>query len=176
MFEEYLQDSYAFFEIARKSKNDREARRYYRASVFYAAGAIESFTNYIADSFAKAENLTPHEIAFLNDKSLIFDAKKGTLKEKTDYHKLDDKLKILFRKFIPTFDFATNNGWSSLMEFKDFRDSLIHPRQDEDETTTSEYQAKVKRGLGGVIEIINRLSLGIFKKPLRKKILDLIPE
>ena len=60
MFEEYLQDSYIFLSIAEeasKKPNEREARRYYRASVFYAAGAIEAFVNYIADSFAQAESL-----------------------------------------------------------------------------------------------------------------------
>jgi len=175
MFEEYLQDSYEFFEIARKTKKDREARRYYRAAVFYATGAIEAFTNYIADSFAQAESLMPHEIAFLNDKSLIFDPRKGDLKEKVDYHKLDEKLRVLIKKFMPGFDFK-GIAWSSLMELKDFRDSLVHPRQSEDEKTTSEYQAKVRRGLAGVIEIINCLSIGIFKKSLRKKLLDLIPE
>lgn len=175
MFEEYLQDAYEFFEIARKAQNDREARRYYRAAVFYTAGAIEAFTNYIADSFAKAESLTPHEIAFLNDKSLMFDPQKGGLKERVDYHKLDEKLKVLINKFIPDFNFSSTH-WSWLMELKDFRDSLVHPRQNEDETTVAEYQAKVQRGLTGVIHIINYLSEGIFTRPLRKKILDLIPE
>ncbi len=175
MFEEYLQDAYAFFEIASNAKNDREARRYYRAAIFYAAGAIEAFTNYIADSFAKAKSLTPHEIAFLNDKSLIFDPKKGDIKERVDYHKLDEKLKVLINKFIPDFNFSSTD-WSWLMEFKDFRDSLVHPRQNEDETTVPEYKAKVQRGLTGVIQIINCLSKGIFRRQLRKKILDLIPE
>ena len=77
MFEEYLQDSYEFFILARqasKKSEERTARRYFRASVFYAAGAIEAFTNYIADSLAKAQTLSIHEISFLNDKALVFDA------------------------------------------------------------------------------------------------------
>jgi hypothetical protein len=175
MFEEYLQDSYEFFEIAKNAESDREARRYFRASAFYASGAIEAFTNYIADSFAKAESLEPYEIAFLNDKILIFDPKKGQRVEKTEYHRLDEKLKVLINRFVPDFDF-TEKAWSWLMEFKDFRDSLVHPRQNDDETTTSEYQAKMKRGLSGIIEIMNHISSGMFGKPLRKKILDLIPE
>ena len=73
MFEEYLQDSYEFFILARqasKKSEERTARRYFRASVFYAA----AFTNYIADSLAKAQTLSIHEISFLNDKALVFDA------------------------------------------------------------------------------------------------------
>jgi len=179
MFEEYLQDAYEFFEIAQKATqefDERTARRYYRASVFYTAGAIEAFINYIADSFAKAESLSPHEIAFINDKNINFSADKLMLVEKTEFHKLEDKLKFLIKKFQRDFDFHGNHGWSKLMEFKDFRDSLVHPRQTEDETSVAEYQKKLRRGMSGVIEVMNSLSKVIFKKPLRKQLLDLIPD
>jgi hypothetical protein len=176
MFEEYLQDSYSFLSIAEeasKASNEREARRYYRASVFYSAGAIEAFVNYIADSFAKAHSLTDHEIAFLNDRRLAFSADRG-LTERTEYHSIDDKLRLLLNKFAPGFDFG-GSLWSNFMQFKDFRDFLVHPRQAEDKTKLAEYQAKVQIGLSSIIELMNRASKGIFKKPLRKQLLDLMP-
>lgn len=176
MFEEYLQDSHNFLSIAEKAfkaSNEREARRYYRASVFYSAGAIEAFVNYIADSFAKAESLTAHEIAFLNDRRLVFSIDRG-LNERTEYHSIDDKLHLLLSKFVPGLDF--NGGtWSSFMQFKNFRDLLVHPRQADDTTEITEYQKKVKAGLSSIIELMNCVSKGIFKKPLRKQLLDLIP-
>lgn len=175
MFEEYLQDSYEFLMIAQKISNDREARRYYRASVFYAAGAIEAFLNYVADSFAKAESLSPHEIAFLNDKSLVFSVKEGIVVEKVEFHRIEDKLKILLRRFVPQFDFNSTT-WSRVMEFKNFRDSLVHPRQNEDEMEVLEYDKKVRFGASAIIEIMNQITQGVFRKPLRKKLLDLIPE
>ncbi len=176
MFEEYLQDSHYFLVKAReasRTSNDREARRYYRASVFYAAGAIEAFVNYIADSFDKAGSLTSLETAFLCDKALTFD--KGKLVEKVEFHRLDDKLRLLIRKFVPGFSF-TSVHWPGFMEFKDLRDSLIHPRQSEDETELVHYEKKVSLGLSAIIEIMNCISRGIFNKPLRKQLLDLIPE
>lgn len=176
MFEEYLQDSYEFLKLAQaslKTSCDREAKRYYRASVFYAAGAMEAFLNYIAESFAQANNLSSVETAFLNDKMLTFN--NGKLIERTEFHKLDEKLKLLLHKFVPTFDF-NSSSWSKLMTFKNLRDSLVHPKQSEDETEVVNYQKMVSVGLSAVIEIMNYLSKGIFKKPLRKQILDLIPE
>jgi hypothetical protein len=178
MFEEYLQDAYEFFIAAKKAaeaEDERVARRFYRAAVFYTLGAIEAFVNYIADSFAKAESIPSHEIAFLNDKSFHFSTDKFRLIERTEYHRLEDKLKFLIRKFVPGFKF-NSTSWCRTMEFKDFRDSLLHPRQGEDETSTAEYERKLRTGMAGTIEIMNRVSRGIFKKPLRKKILDLIPE
>jgi len=178
MFEEYLQDSYEFLSLGNKSareSKDREARRYYRASVFYASGAIEAFVNYIADSFVQAGNITtPHEISFLNDKALTFSVDRG-ISEKTEYHRLDEKLRLLIRKFVPDFDFQSPT-WAKFMEFKDFRDSLVHPRQIDDETTTGEYRKRVTNGLKAIIELMNIVSKGMFQKPLRKQLLDLIPD
>jgi hypothetical protein len=176
MFEEYLQDSHDFLTIADTAyaaSKEREARRYYRASVFYTAGAIEAFVNYIADSFEKAGSLKIHETAFLNDKRLVFLADKGLI-ERTEFHSIDDKLRLLLNTFVPEFDFG-NKTWSNFMQFKDFRDSLVHPRKAEDETEIAEYQIRVRKGLSSIISLMNSVSKGIFKKPLRKQLLDLIP-
>jgi len=178
MFEEYLQDAYEFFLLAQKASEEsdaRTARRYYRASVFYAAGAIEAFMNYVADSFAEAETLTSQEVAFLNDKKFVCSPEKGKFIEKTEYNRLEDKLKFLIRRFSPDFDFQCKS-WSRLMEFKGFRDSLVHPRQNEDNLDIAEYQKRLKLGLSGIIETMNAVSTTVFKRALRKQILDLIPE
>ena len=177
MFEEYLQDSYEFLILAKRATedhDDRQAKRYYRASVFYASGAIEAFVNYIADSFAKAGSLSEFETAFLNDETIVFSVNKGVV-HRSDYHSLEDKLRLLIRRFVPDFSF-NSTAWSGLMEFKKLRDSLVHPRCSEDETGIAEYQLKVSKGLSTVIEVMNSISRGIFGKPLRRHLLDLIPE
>ncbi len=177
MFEEYLQDSYEFLTIAARlaaDSSDREARRYYRGAVFYAAGAIEAFINYLADSFAKAGSLSDHETSFLNDRVLVFSVDKG-LHERGKYNSLDDKIKFLLRRFVSDFDFRSPR-WVRFTEFKSFRDALVHPRQAEDETPLKDYDLKVRAGLKAVIEIMNQVSEDVLRKPLRRKLLDLIPE
>ncbi|MBN2267204.1 MAG: hypothetical protein JW725_02580 [Candidatus Babeliaceae bacterium] len=177
MFEEYLQDSFEFFEIAQhaNSKADtRKARRYYRASVFYATGAMEAFINYIADGFANSQTLQPHEIAFLNDRA--FTPKNGKLIEQTRYYNVEDKLRFLISKFTPGFNFGTNPSWSKFTQFKSFRDSLVHPRQSEDEMEAIDYEKRVRSGLSGIIGLMNEVSKSIYNRPLRKQLLDLIPE
>lgn len=176
MFEEYLQDAYEFLLIAQKSRDNREARRYYRAATFYAAGAIESFLNYVAQSFAHAATLSPHEIAFLNDKNLIYSPSKLQVLEKTEYHKIEDKLKVLIKIFLPSLNLEKTPWWSELQQFKDFRDSLVHPKKSEDETDIQTYNKKVSTGLRATIQGMNEISKGIFKRPIRKQLLDLMPE
>lgn len=173
MFEDYLEDSYYFAEQAKKLTGEREKKRYYRASVFYAVSAIEAFVNYIGDTFAKAEVFQPYEIAFLTDSRFAMSNGRFEILEQTEYHRLEDKLKFLICKFIPDFDFILNPAWSRLVEFKKFRDAIIHPRQDEDEVEVIEYDRKIRIGLTAIIEIINYLCNGIFGRSLRKKIIDL---
>lgn len=177
MFEDYLQDSHEFLSTAKhlaKNADDKGARRYYRAAVFCASGAMEAFVNYIADSFAQAKNIPDYEIAFLNDKLIFFSADKG-LAERVEYHKLDDKIRVLMGRFVSRFDFGCAT-WNKFMEFKKFRDSLVHPRQADDETPIITYQKKVSEGLGSIIQIMNDLSRGLWRKPLRKRLLDLVPD
>lgn len=175
MFEDYLQDSYEFLQIARSSTEIREARRYYRASTFCIASAIEAFVNYIADSLAKADQLPQHELAFLNDKVLIFSGEKGELLRKDEFHRLDEKLRCILKRFSPGYNF-NNQNWSDFKELKKFRDSLVHPRQADDEVPISDYNRILTRGIRAIIELMNIVLRDMFGQPLRKQLLDLIPE
>lgn len=177
MFEDYLQDAYEFQRIACQCTEDGDAklaRRYFRASVFCIAGSIEGFVNYIADSFAKAKSIPEHEICFLNDRALIFSAAKG-VHERSEYHRLDEKIRVLMKRFQANFDF-NSKSWVKFMEFKDLRDTLVHPRDFEDERPLVDYSKRVSESLAAVIDVMNVLSKSIFGKPLRRQLLDLMPE
>ena len=179
MFEDYLKDSYEFYNNgleASEKLNEQLARRYYRASIFSGASAMEAFLNYTGDLLTHGNSLTPHEKAFLNDKTLTFSSKKGRLEKKIKYFSVDDKLKFLLKKFDPLFNFGTNPEWSNFIEFKTLRDNLVHPKQSEDETELSYYKFEINKGITSIIILMNILSKNIYKKPLRKKLLDLIPE
>ena len=54
MFEDYIQDAYSFYELAKAKTNtgdEREAKMFYRASVFCAASSLEAFVNFIGETF-----------------------------------------------------------------------------------------------------------------------------
>ena len=107
MFEDYLIDSYSFYLEGNSCTESRKAKRYFRASIFYAASSIEAFANYLADTFNQGNSLTQFEIAFLLDKKIVFDNEKIEVKQRTEYHRIEDKLKILIKKFVKEFDFTS---------------------------------------------------------------------
>lgn len=174
MFEDYLIDSYSFYLKGNSCTEDREAKKYFRASIFYAASSIEAFANYLADTFNQGNSLTQFEIAFLLDKKIVFDNEEIKVKQRTEYHRIENKLKMLIKKFVKEYDF-TSNDWNHFMEFKTFRDRLVHPRDSEDKIRIEKYKNIIEQGLSAIINIMNTISKGIFRKPLRKQLLDLIP-
>lgn len=177
MFEEYLQDSSGFLQAATSasaSGDDTRAKSYYRASVFCASSAMEAFVNYLADSFSRARSIEPHELAYLSDKQLCFVPGKG-LSERTEYHPVDGKLRVLIARFRPAFDYAAPL-WEQFMQFKKLRDSLVHPRTPEDDTPIAVYDKEASKGLRATIMLMNEVSQAVFHSPLRKQLLDFIPE
>ena len=175
MFEEYLEDAHYFAQSGQKAGDagdEREARRDYRVAVFCLGSAMESFVNFIGDVFATGGALEPYEIAFLTDKRFGIDAGQFIILEQNEFHRLEDKLRFLINRFVRGFDF-NSASWSKLLAFKKFRDDIVHPRQDEDQRQVEEYKKMVSEGFLSTTEVMNSLSKGIFKKPLRRKILEL---
>jgi len=172
MFEDYVEDAYHFAIQAGVIPDDRKQRRLYRAAVFYASSALEAFVNYIADTLHAGATLAEHERAFLLDKKFGLRAGEFQIMDSSEYHRLDDKLRLLLAKFCPAYDVAHEAGWSHLMDLKSLRDEIVHPRGDE-EVTPAQYHAHLKRGLNSVLDIMDRLCNGIFRKPLRKKLREL---
>jgi hypothetical protein len=175
MFEDYLEDAYFFASLALATEEEREAKRYFRASIFYAMSAIEAFINYIGNIFEQGDIFHPHEIGFLTDRKYSLHQGRFQIIDQMEYHRLEEKLRFLIVKFINGFDFEQNPSWSQLIDFKRLRDIITHPRKEEDEISLIEYKTKIQKGIGSILNIMNYLCNGIFGRPLRKKLIDLIP-
>ena len=172
MFEDYLEDANYFASKAQEKHDEREIKRYYRVSIFCAISAVEAFVNFIGNTLSEGGVFQPYEIAFLLDKS--FKVSKGTFKidENVEFHRLEEKIKFLIYKFIPSFDFSKEGCWSSFIEFKKFRDSITHPRHENDEIKIDIYEKRTKEGISAVIDVMNIVCKAVFRRPLRQKIVD----
>ena len=176
MFEDYLQDACYFYSqalILAKEKREREAKKYYRASTFYAASAMESYVNYIGDTFNQGESIDKVEIAFLNDKIFEVNFTKAIVEEKAKFNPLENKLKFIIYKFKVGNNLLKSQEWLYFLRFKDLRNSLVHPRGIDDSLSLSEYKNEIKNGINSIIYLINEISTSLFQKPLRKQMLEL---
>ncbi len=172
MFEEYLEDAYFFATRAQDRLDTREGQRYYRAAVFYVLSALEAFVNFIAETFEAGEALEDYERAFLLDRGFGLRAGRFEVLDAPEYHRLDQKLRLLLSKFCGSYKLAREGSWSNFLELKKLRDAIVHPREGQ-ELSSIEHRQQLARGLDAVVEIMNLLCEGIFQKPLRRRLRDL---
>ncbi len=172
MFDVYLKDAHEIYMQALSQIEGDASKRLYRASIFTSISAVESYISYVSSSFVEAKTFDPYEEAFLADKKISF--KKGRVVLATEFYYLEHKIKFLLSKFNPKFDFK-NVYWQQFMEVKEFRNKLVHPKEDEDIYSKEKYKVMAKDGLSGIVNIINEVNKAIYKKPIRKQLLDLIP-
>jgi hypothetical protein len=175
VFEEYLEDAFSFAEEAKKLENESEVKRFDRASIFCTISAIEAFVCFIGETLAKAESKEKeYEVAFLTDRKFGVNGAKFEILDQAEFVRLEEKLRFLLKKYAPQYDISKEAGWSRFLEFKRFRDSLVHPHEmDENDILTEEYAKQIKLGMASTIEIINNICKGVFKRSLRQKILDM---
>ena len=173
MFEDYLIDSNYFFKKANEEKEKEDKIRYYRASIFLSASALEAFINYIGETFKGNENLPRLERDFLQDLLTEIEPSKATMITREKYQTLENKIKFLVAKFTVNLDFGSAPEWSHFKDSKNFRDKLVHPRENVSAFTLIDYQKHAQKGLNSSVFLINLLLHGIFSKNLRKQILEL---
>lgn len=173
MFEDYIQDAYSFYNSALLTNGDREAKMYYRASVFCSASSLEAFVNFIGDTFLHSDNLDRLEVAYLNDRTFEVIPSSGEIKERVKFNSIDNKLKLIIKKFDVAIDVSSSSAWGNFIKFKDLRDSLIHAKDLSDERTVGQYKEAIKKGLNANIDIMNLIANAVFRKPLRTGLLDL---
>ena len=173
MFEDYLFDAADLFKIAKENIkiNEKVCRRYSRLTIFCLFSSMESYVNYVAEVFMDKEIIDYKARLYLADKRIAFDKQKGMI-ESEEYHRLEEKIRLLDRIFSCGMKYNTKY-WSDFKKLKSLRDSLIHSRREEDDTPINDYFESIDGGFESILTIVDTLSLGIFKKHIRKKILDL---
>ena len=173
MFEDYLDDAYNLALAARAAGGERVARRYYRAAVFYTVSSIEAFLNFVGETLERGGKVASYEIAFLNDRKFGIIGDSFEVLDQMEFHRLEEKLRFLIKKHAKGYDLGAEPSWVRFIEFKRFRDTLVHPRKNEDEIAVRDYDEILRQGFNSTIEIMDVLCKGIFNKGLRKKVAEM---
>lgn len=173
MFEDYIEDAYSLAISAKGEADERVAKRYYRAAIFYAVSSIEAFLNFVGETLEKGGKVPTYEIAFLKDKKFGITGDSFEMLRQMEFHKIEAKLRFLIKKHAKEYDLGSEPSWRNFIVFKRFRDELVHPRKMEDEISIKEYDEILRVGLNSTIEIMDILCRGLFNKGLRKKVVEM---
>ena len=166
-FREYL--DYAERCMDQVDKDDTISNWFFIPACVLAWSSIESFVNNMLDDFASLDpNMFQlHERSFLLEERLKFinegeNIGNFTLEGK-EYRKLEDKIFFLIAKCSGP-DLKTVKGenlWQKFENFKDIRDSLVHPRRGKVVNLTKEM---VEEFIETSKHVIRLISKNVWKK------------
>lgn len=173
-FRDYLRYASKCLELAEDAVQKQEnAEWLIIPAIILAWSAMESFVNNRCDDLNSlpVDVFELHERAFLLEKRLRFidsgsDIGRFEL-EGREYQALENKMFFLLSKmgYQDTTNLKGGELWQRFQEFKDVRDSLVHPRQDK------EIKLEMK-DVSGFIETAKEL-IQVISERIWKKRLDL---
>lgn len=159
---ELLEEAKRFFEKAVESKDPEAKRAFIHASLLVGFASFEAHVNAIADDFLATSDLDPHERGLLAEH--VVELADGEFKEKQSLkiQRLEDRVLFLGRRFSRTPIDRSASYWGEFAEATKLRNNLTHPKA----TPITIGEAAAKRSLTAIIELLNYLYLGIYRKKL----------
>jgi len=168
-FRDYLRHAEKQLSMAEDAIEHKEdTERFLIPAIILAWSAVESFVNSRCDDLNSlpSDMFEMHERAFLSEKHLRF-ADNGTnlgrfVLEGHEYQPLENKMFFLLAKLgsQDTSNFKGGALWQKFRNFKEVRDSLVHPRRD----TEKEFSPQdVRAYIDTAKELIQVISERIWK-------------
>ncbi len=170
-FREYLSYANKYLSLAEDAiERHEDAEWLLIPAIVIAWSAIESFVNNRCSDLNSLPNdmFELHERAFLLEKRLRFvdkGANIGTfVLEGQEYHTLENKIFFLLSRLgSRSTTLKGQTLWWRFQQFKEVRDSLVHPRKSKQPILRPE---DVRKHLETAKELIQEISKRIWKKPL----------
>jgi hypothetical protein len=159
-----LEEAKRFLE--RASREDREAKTaYLHASLLLSFSALEAHINCISDDFLVRPELSTLERSILAEREIELSSGEFVLKENLKIFRLEDRIEFLYRRFSGKSIDKTTSWWSDFKEGLKLRNTLTHPKG-----VSVVAEAKVKKTVLSILELLNAIYLGIYKTPYPPKI------
>jgi hypothetical protein len=166
-FVTYFEDAKAFLEAAQSRENDnnfRSSDAFCRASLLVGFASFEAFLHSVSMDFVDSQHpdLSIHDVALLREKEVNLD-KDGAfeISEKPKFARLEERVLFLYRRFSGKKFDRTKSFWSLLQTGIKLRNEIVHPK--ECQTLSSKI---VSQTLTAILETMNYISLGIYKRKL----------
>ena len=170
-FREYLLVSEDFASRAADESQEFQRKQAIVIATVFAWTSIESFVNsMLADFEAVRDRFQMHEVAFLEEKRLVFKdsgvAPGSFALEGKEYRRIEHKILFLVARFGRGVNVSGlrkgDSLWQKFERFKAARDSLVHPRDAEYEITVEQLESFVSVAK----EIIQILAKEVWNKPV----------
>jgi hypothetical protein len=166
-FVAYIEDAKAFLDLAesrQKEGNTRGAEAFCRATLLVGFASFEAFLHSVSRDFIDSghPDLTVQDKAFLSEKEVVVDVDGGyALSERNKFARLEERILFLYRRFSGEKFDRTKAFWSVLQLGIKLRNDVVHPRECQQLSPKT-----VAQTLSAILDTMNYISLGIYKRKL----------
>jgi hypothetical protein len=157
-----LDEAKQFFAKAESALDPAGKAAFLHAALLIGFASFEAHVNAIADEFLTREDLNAHERGLLAEHDI--ELSDGEFKEKTrlKIHRLEDRVLFLCRRFSKKPIDRASSYWGNFVDASKLRNGLTHPK----DNSPNIQEAAVKKALMAMIDLLNHMCLGIYKKKL----------
>lgn len=156
-----LEESKRFLERAKEAVGDDAEAPFLHAALMLAFCALEAHVNSVADEFSKRLELSVHEKGVLLERDVQLQDGEFRITTRLKMSSMEDRIAVLHQKFAKK-GFDGKAEWrSNLSGAIALRNKLTHPKSIPQITV-----AAVEKAVEAVIQTINALYLGLYKRAL----------
>jgi len=148
-----------FSEKAKAEADPKGQAAYRNAALMLGFCALEAHLNALAEESAMRTGLGVLEKSILTERDVALDAGKFTVTNRLKIYRLEDRLEFLFVNFARGGVPKGEKWWAQVKEGIRLRNELVHPKAGFALT-----EAALERNLLAILECLNALYLGIYRK------------
>jgi len=124
--------------------------------------SFEAHVNAISNEFLTRGDLEPQARGLLAEHEVELDDGEFRESKRLKIYRLEDRVLFLCRRFSKKPVDRASTYWGNFLEASKLRNGLTHPK----DSSPIIQEAGVKRALIAIVELLNHMCMGIYKKKL----------
>lgn len=146
-------------EKAGTEDSDAGKRAFCHAALLLGISSLEAHVNSLCSELALRSSLSVSEKSLLLEREYRFNKGRFELTDKLRIYRLADRIQFIFVRFTKKGAVPTASWWSGLKQAIELRNEIVHPKIASELT-----EPDVRRALTAVLDCLNEMYLGVFKK------------
>ena len=156
-----LEEAKWHLESARKETSSETKAAFCHAALLVGVSALEAHLNALCDELSLRKSLSVLDRSLLLERDISLDKGEFSLTNKLKMYRLLDRLEFIFVTFTKPGKPPREPWWTQVQKAIQLRNDIVHPKE---AATVSE--ADVERSLKAILDCLNALYLGVFRKKL----------
>jgi hypothetical protein len=154
-----FEQSKAFLEAAQSASSTEAEQAFLNAALLLGTAALEAHINALSEEMLIRPGLSILEQSLLSEKDYSLERGEFVPKNRLKMYRLEDRLQFLFKRFTKLQNPTSETWWAPVATLVDLRNKVVHAK-----ASPTLNASTVERGLQAILECLNDLYKGLFRK------------